>query len=109
MKPVATTQPVCVLDLHAGILVKSLPTVLPLGTVRLPQRSAAPAAARGFPVNLLLEQLDQDRSTLRVPDEHDAATVAVVGEVVAERSDHAVVGDERMGTGDGPGARARSA
>ncbi len=69
----------------------------PHGDVASHQERGDETAANGrCRVDLLLEQLDQDRRTLRVPDEHDAATVVVVSQVVAEARAHAVVGDPRV-------------
>ena len=52
--------------------------------------------APGSPVDLLLEQADQDRRALRVPDEDDPAAVVVVREVVPERGANAAVRDQRV-------------
>ena len=64
------------------------------------ERRDETAAQRRLRVDVLLEQPDQDRCALRVPDEHDAAAVVVVGEVVAERRAHAAVGEQRIGARD---------
>ena len=58
------------------------------------------ASHRGLPVDLALQQLDQDRCALRVADEHDAATVVEVRDVIAEGGKHAVVGDDRVRMSD---------
>ncbi len=56
-----------------------------------------PRAHRRIVVDLLLQQPDEHPAALRVADEHDAAAVVVVGQVVAPRRRHVAVGDRLAG------------
>ena len=64
------------------------------------ERRDETATERRLWVDLLLEQPDQDRGALRVPDEHDPTPVVVVGQVVEEGGADAAVGQQRVGAGD---------
>ena len=64
------------------------------------ERGDESAAKRRVPVDLLLEQADEDRRSLRVADEDDPATLVVMSEVIAEGREHAVVGDQRVREAD---------
>ena len=64
------------------------------------QRGDELLAEHRVPVDLPLQEPDQDRRALRVADEHDAAALVVVGEVVAKRRQDTPVGNECVGERD---------
>jgi hypothetical protein len=79
------------------------PTLRPLATVTLPpSRSAETTRRRSVASRYTKRRIKtgQDHRPLRVSDKDDPAPVVVVGQIVVERGEHAVVRRQRIGAGD---------
>ncbi len=82
---------------RAGSILKSPPTIAPLGTTRLvPIRIAETRRAWiRLAVDVHLDQLGQDTRALRMADEDDASAMVLVREVVVPGVAHVGVGRDR--------------
>ncbi len=92
----ATTQPTCASRVHSGVCAKSPPRSWPFATSTSPPSRRPETSSRacaGFCLDLAAEQPAEHEGPLRVADDHDAAPVVVLREVLAPRLDHVGVGE----------------